>query len=91
MIDVELKIVGLHTHATCAIQQDGGRVETFSEISNTGAKALTSLVEALRKNYAGQPWQVVGDPKLAGIVPSKLYRRPSTPRKKLRERQASWC
>lgn len=90
MIYIKLHIEGGKTRATCDVFSDAQLGEKFFAIETTGAKALTSLVEKLSKNYAGREWLVINDPTIKGTVPRRTYRRQYSPKKK-RPQQTRWC
>ncbi len=76
MIVIALELRGTLTHASCT-NFDGDKPESFFAIENTGAKALTSIVEKLVKaKLSGAEYEVAGHPELRGHVPGKTFRRP---------------
>ncbi len=88
MITIALDLRGTLTHASCTYF-GGGDPQSFFAIENTGAKALTALVERLAKEkLSGLEYEVAGHPELSGIVPGKTFRRPTHKPKIKQERWA---
>lgn len=79
-ITITLQHLGLKTRAqTLLLLDPNGNHYTCD--ADSGAKALTNLVEKLIKNHAGAEFHVEGDPRLDGIVPKRHFRKPPIRRK----------
>jgi hypothetical protein len=80
-ITITLRQMGQKTQAQTLFLQDANGIH-YTATSDSGAKALTNLVEMLVKDHAGSEFTVEGDPSLSGTIPKHKFRRPWTRRKK---------
>jgi hypothetical protein len=80
-ISVKVRFLGDITMAE-AFVMDGHTPRQFQTEDSTGAKAVTRLVEQMGKaGLGGRRFRCFGSTDLAGVIPSRSYRRkPMKPR-----------